>query len=523
MAAGCGGDGRKPAKRPNVLLVSLDTVRADHLSAYGYGRATSPHIDALAAQGVLFDDATSTTSWTLPAHLSLLTGLEISAHGVCDDRLWQQPGVEGAPFEVPFRGTFLPELLSAAGYATAGFYTWKYLEPRFGFGPGFDVYERLGLSVYSHPEWSKRFEALRAAGAEEELRAWMAESPELFDDQRPTAGEAVDAALAWLAGRNPEQPFFLFLHLFDAHDDYVPPPPFDRRFTDPAYAGPINGRHVTSPDSPVRADMAAADLAQLIALYDGELAWVDSQVGRVLDRLGELGLRDDTLVVLTSDHGEEFFEHGGKTHRGQLYQESVHVPLVLAWPAGLPAGRRVEGPVGIVDVLPTVCALAGVSPPRALSGRDLSGLARGDEGNTPTDYLTELLVFPPGQDAPLRQIGLRYGARHALLRRAPGEEPRWEGYDLGENPREAGAGQLAPAGSPTRQGLEERLEAARTRIRTVRDGAFPRGKQAVPLTAAESAELQKMGYAGAGAGGGTGSAGAGTGRLCLDGCIWPDR
>jgi len=503
-------------------LISLDTLRADHLSAYGYERETSPNIDALAESGVLFERAVSTTSWTLPSHLSMLTGLSISAHGVCDDRLWQATGPDGGPLSIPFRGTFLPELLKGVGYRTAGFYTWKYLEPRFGFGPGFDTYERLGYSVFSHPEWSRRFDALRAAGKTDELKQWMAESPELFDEQRPTAGEAVDAALAWLdeaapAAANEDEPFFLFLHLFDIHDGYVPPPPFDAKFTDPSYAGPVTGRKVTTPDSPVRPDMAAADLAQLVALYDGEIAWVDSQVGRVLDRLRELGVADDTLVVLTSDHGEEFFEHGAKTHRAQLYAESVHVPLIVAWPAGLAGGRRVDGTVGIVDVLPTVAGLAGVPAPKGLSGRDLSGVARGDE-NAPTDYLTELVVFPPGDGAaPLFHLGLWTGDEHALVHSGGGAATRIETFDLASNPSEVGAGAAVPAGSEAAREIAGRLDVLRARTRASREKAPPRGGTAEPLSAEDLAELAAMGYT---HGDGEAAAvGDGT-RLCLDGCVW---
>jgi arylsulfatase A-like enzyme len=519
LAAACGGGAgpdAPPAARPNVILISLDTLRADHLSAYGYERETSPHIDALAARGVLFEDAVSTTSWTLPAHLSMLTGLSISAHGVCDDRLWQATGPDGEPLEIPLRGTFLPELLQAAGYRTAGFYTWKYLEPRFGFGPGFDTYARLGHSVFSHPELSQRFEALRAAGKAEELKAWMAESPELFDEQRPTSGEAVDAALAWLDARDGDAPFFLFLHLFDVHDGYVPPPPFDARFTDPGYAGPITGRKVTAPDSPVRPDMDPADLVQLVALYDGEIAWVDSQVGRVLDRLRELGIAEDTLVVLTSDHGEEFFEHGAKTHRAQLYKESVHVPLIVAWPGGLPAGRRVAGPVGIVDVAPTIAGLAGIPVPRGLTGRDLSAVARGAE-NPPVDYLTELFVFPEGDaPGPLHHLGLWFGARHALLRSDTGGRTM-EAFDLGRDPRERGPGAPVPEGSEAARELEQRLEVIRARTRASRAAAPPRGGTAEPLTGADLEELAKMGYVHGE--GGTAATGDPE-RLCLDGCVW---
>ncbi|MEM7306699.1 MAG: sulfatase [Planctomycetota bacterium] len=520
--AGCGGGSEEPSARPNVLLISLDTLRADHLGAYGYGRDTSPRIDALAASGTLFEDAVSTTSWTLPSHLSMLTGLAISAHGVCDDRLWQVAGTEGAPDEVPLRGTFLPELLQASGYRTAGFYTWKYLEPRFGFGPGFETYERVGHSVFSHPEWSKRFEALRAAGKIDEIQRWRDENPALFDEQRPTAGEAVDRALAWLdgtAGGDAEEPFFLFVHLFDIHDGYVPPPPFDARFTDPDYRGPITGRKVTTPDSPVRPDMASADLAQLIALYDGEIAWVDSQVGRLLDRLDALGLREDTLVVLTSDHGEEFFEHGAKTHRAQLHRESVHVPLIVSWPGRVAADQRIAGPAGIVDILPTVCGLAGVAAPPTLSGRDLSEVARGEADHVPADYTTQLVVFPPGASAPDRHVGLWFEDRHALTVRSPGGALSIELFDLARDPTGAGRGESVPAGSEAARSLGQRLELSRARLEAARSGAPPRGGASTPLSPEEIAELQKMGYTGieSGTPGATRSD-----RLCIDGCVWPD-
>ena len=167
--------------------------------------------------------AVSAEFWRLPAHVSMLTGLDVSAHGMCDDRLLDLAAQQGEP--LPLHGTFLAELLSARGYETGGFYSWIYLEPRFGFDAGFDVYERVGETVYTHPEWKVRFEELRArkaagdAAAAEDLEAWLAESPELFDMQRPTSGEAVDQSIAWLDARRGEAPWFLFVHLFDVHDD----------------------------------------------------------------------------------------------------------------------------------------------------------------------------------------------------------------------------------------------------------------------------------------------------------------
>jgi arylsulfatase A-like enzyme len=530
LAAAC-GPAPATAPRPNVVLVSIDTLRADHLSAYGYARETSPRIDALAREGVLFEEALSTTSWTLPAHLSLLTGLAISAHGVCDDRLWQLPPEAEALSESPLHGTFLSEVLQRAGYRTAGFHTWKYLEERFGFGPGFDVYERIGHSVYSHPELGPRFERLRAAGDQAAIRAWMAAEPELFDDHRPTAGEAVDRALAWLSEQVSEQalerardqeaaPFFLFLHLFDVHEDYVPPPPFDRRF-DPEYTGPIDGRKVSSPGSPVHAGMAPRDLEHLIALYDGEIAWVDSQVGRLLDALAQAGVARDTLLVLTSDHGEEFFEHGAKTHRQQLHRESVHVPLILRWPAGLPAGERVQGPVGIIDVAPPVYGLLGLAPPAGLSGTDLAGVARGSAENGARTYLSELYLFGDGW-TPERRLGLHRGAEHALLRTAPGGATELTRFDRALDPLERGPGERLALDSPTARELSARLQALRAELAQQRALSLRRGAELLPLDAEERDELGDMGYAGAS----EDDAPAGVSareRLCLDGCVWPDR
>jgi arylsulfatase A-like enzyme len=521
----CGGGARDAAPRPDVVLISIDTLRADHLGCYGYARETSPHIDRLASQGVLFEDAVSTTSWTLPAHLSMLTGLAISAHGVCDDRLWQLP--EDELGVSPLRGTFLSEVLQRAGYRTAGFYSWKYLEERFGFGPGFDRYERVGHSVYSHPELGPRFEAMRKAGDTDGIRAWMEREPELFDDQRPTSGEAVDRALAWIGerraarARGEDAPFFLFLHLFDVHDEYVPPAPWDTRF-DPDYDGPIDGRHVSSPSSPVHAGMPKRDLEHLIALYDGEIGWVDSQVGRLLDELERAGASQDTLVILTADHGEEFFEHGAKTHRQNLHRESVHVPLIARWPAALPAGRRIAGPTGLVDVAPTVYGLLGLEPPAGMSGANLARVARGEEPNGARTYLTELYLFrDEDRGTPERRIGLHAGNEHVLLRIRPDGALEALRYDRAVDPPETGApARLAPD-SPAARAISERMQALRSELVAQRGRSEARDETLRPMSERELMELEGAGYAGSSEVGASGA--ADRGRLCIDGCVWPDR
>lgn len=514
--AACGSDPR-PDRAPNLVLVSIDTLRADHLSCYGYERETSPNIDALAAAGVRCERAYSPTSWTLPAHLSLLSGLAISVHGMCDERLLEVVARPGPPDELPLRGTFLAEVLSRRDYATAGFYTWKYLEPQFGFGSGFDVWQREGHSIYSHPDYAARARRARTSGDAAALNALREEVPHLFDDQRPTSGEAMDSALAWIDG-HADQPFFLFLHLFDVHDDYRPPGEYATRF-DPDYTGTFDGRGISSRNSAFRADMPRRDFEHALALYDGEIAWVDEQIGRLLERLDALDLAEDTLVVLTSDHGEEFFEHGNKTHRTQLFRESVEVPLIFRWPGKLPEGHVVRGTTGIVDVAPTVYGLFGIDGPAALTGADLSPALRGERENASRPYLTELLVFTEGW-APQKHVGLHWDDQHALLRTDPGFPARATTFDLTENPREEGRGRPLDLASDEGLTLLERIDALRRLYTAQRARALPRGVEARALTEDEWAELTSVGYGGAS----EGDVEAGDdARLAMDGSLFPDE
>lgn len=508
VVAACAPPG--PAQ-PNVLLVSIDTLRADHLHCYGYERETSPALDRLSAEGVLFERALATSSWTLPSHISMLTGLPVSAHGVCDDRLWTLTGPDGELLPVPLKGRFVSESLVASGYRTAGLYTWKYLEPQFGFGPGFETWERLGHTFYSHPEVGPRFEALQLAGDAEGMRALAGEFPELFDDRRPSSAETVDRAIEWLEERERSRPFFLFVHLFDVHDPYTPPAPYDTLF-DPDYRGAIDGRRVTSPDSPVRGDMPARDLAHLVALYDGEIAWVDSQVGRLIERLDALDLAEETLVIVTSDHGEEFFEHGHKTHRRQLYMESVHVPMILRWPGRLPAGERVAAPVGLADLSPTILAAAGL-PPGPTFGRDLVPLALDPESAPPRTVVSELQLFD-GQPAPERHLGLLRDDGYALMRARGRSDWEAETFDLARNPSGAGRGAAPPdarsQGPPAE--LREALSALRAWLPA-------RAEQLPELSEHDLRQLAAMGYSGDR----TTTPGAERERLCLDGCVFPDE
>jgi len=318
------------ARGYNVVLISIDSLRADHLSAYGYGRPTSPTIDAMARNGVLFENCSSTTSWTLPSHMSLLTGRSLLGHGVvADDRALSA--------SVPT----LAEAFADAGYATHAIVSAPYVNSRYGFARGFDEYD--DKTIYF-------------ATNEESYRS-------------VTAPKLQETATRWLEA-NAQKPFFLFLHYWDVHYDYAPGPPYDTMF-DPDYRGTVTGENFYF-DNKIRAGMDPRDLEHLIALYDGEIRLVDDHLAKLRADLARLGIAGKTLIVVTADHGDEFFEHGNKGHHRTLYEEVIAVPLVIEAPGVQAVQRRVAGETSIIDIAPTVLSLTGLSTPAGMEGRDLS-------------------------------------------------------------------------------------------------------------------------------------------------------
>ena len=306
---------------PNIVLISIDSLRADHLHSYGYPRATSPNLDALAAEGTSFETVISPTSWTLPAHMTLLTSLPPEKHGVITNQFRLSSSVET-----------LPQRLQRSGYATAGFVSATYLDGLFGFSRGFDTYDDYSL--------------LRVAG-DKSRRA-------------VTSRMVADRAIDWLQHRSSSpQPFFLFLHFFDVHYDYNPPAPYATMF-DGGYRGRATGDLAY-----VKTSVPPRDVDHVVALYDGEIAWVDANIGRVLATLRALGFEDNTIVAVTADHGEEFLDHGQSGHFKTLYDEVLRVPLIVRYPGHVAAGRRVAGQVRLMDVGPTLFALAGVRMARS--------------------------------------------------------------------------------------------------------------------------------------------------------------
>ena len=325
-AAACTSTPPAPPKR--VVLVSIDTLQPEHLGCYGYDRPTSPHLDAVAKAGVLFERATSTAPWTLPGHASMLTGLYPSRSGLRDHDVTLPEGV-----------ATLASTLAAAGFATAAVVNSHNLTPTFGLNRGFAQYEYVREEV----------------GRREPTRA------------------IVDQAIAWLQEHRDER-FFLFVHSYDVHSDYKSLPQYEQQFVRP-YDGPADG--TTAQMSAVRTGHGtfdAADVRHLIDLYDAGIRQFDDELARLLAALGD---RDDTLLVVTSDHGEEFLEHGGLLHGRTQYEEVVRVPLIVRGP-GVPAGLRVGTTVSLIDVMPTILAAVGVPAPAGLDGVDLAPIWRGN-------------------------------------------------------------------------------------------------------------------------------------------------
>ncbi len=439
------GDGTlPPVEAPDIVLVSVDSLRPDHLGCYGYAKPTSPRIDSLARGGVRCDAAVSTTSWTLPAHAAMLTGLFDTTHGVTDNGL-----------QLPDEVRTLPEALRDAGYRTAGFFGGPYLDPTYGFAQGFDHYESCM-------------------------------SPEVADSHQDVTGpRTVAAVAAWLdnAGSTDDpRPLFLFIHLWDVHYDYRPPKEYVDRF-DPGYEGAFDGSDFLR-NPAVDPQMSPRDFTHLLALYDGEIRFTDDVLGRILDGLDRRKRLAKALVIVTADHGEEFFEHGNKGHQRSLFDEVVRVPWIVCWPGHLPAGQSVDEQVRLVDLMPTVLGLAGVrsgteaGPP--MDGRDVAPLLRG-ERMAPAPALLELLVDEN------EVLGVRTDRTKALTWPKAGVSLR---YDLRLDPREEAPIPL----DPTRDGnvqreLDRAVEAA---------AAVRAGSRARPITI--GADLKKrlgaLGYTG---------------------------
>ncbi|MBI5363833.1 MAG: sulfatase [Planctomycetes bacterium] len=350
--------------RPNVLFVSVDTLRADHVSCYGYPRATTPHVDALAAQGVLFEQAIAQAPWTLPSYGSVFTGLLPGRHaaGLIRERQFKYGTDDPCSLEGPNGKSnplragvpTLAQLFGDAGWRTIEFSNNSFLNPAYGLDRGF---QRLVSYQYN------------ALAGVELARQWIAEQ---------------------------DRPWFCFLHVMDPHMPYAPPAPWDTRFRAQGIAdmpgwppGFQEVRKLTQTEGWHDGEFIQA----MTDFYDGDIAFADDQIGRLLAELETKGVLKNTIVVFHSDHGEELWDHGGFEHGHALHAELLHVPLILRFDGKLPRGVRVASRVRAFDLFPTLLELAGLAVPVGIDAESLMPAIRATAPLAPRDVTAEFLLY----------------------------------------------------------------------------------------------------------------------------------
>ncbi|MCC7353654.1 MAG: sulfatase, partial [Anaerolineae bacterium] len=335
------------SKAPNVLLVVLDTLRADHLSSYGYARPTTLNLDRLAQQGVLFEKAYATAAWTLPSHATLFTGRYGYEH---------RAGVKPLDTRYPT----LAEALYLQGYATAGFSANSYyVTPATGLKRGFEHF-----AVYYHSVTDMVARTFYGDFLLDRL-------PLLGYYDRPgrkRAAEVNREFLSWV-GKKQDAPFFAFLNYFEVHDPYLAPPPYQTRFTDQPTRGNRINTVLYPHDFTGGRPFSPQEIQAEIDGYDASLVYLDAELGNLFDRLAALGVLDNTVVIITSDHGEAFSTHGLFGHGNSMYRELLHVPLIIRYPRALPGGLQVPDVVSLQALPATVMDLIGRGAEQPFPGR----------------------------------------------------------------------------------------------------------------------------------------------------------
>jgi len=328
---------RKTKNAKNVILITVSTLRADHAGCLGYKKDTTPNLDKFGSENILFTNAFAASSWAMPAHGSILTSLYPGVHGAThiDKKL------------APEHRT-LAEILADNGYCTVGFCCNPQLSSELGFAQGFELYDDYSVSMM--------------------LQSMAFESQELIDINKKRTNDLInDAAIRWLQN-NTHKPFFMLLHYYDNHWDYLPPAPYDKLY-DPNYDGPIDGTNIAR--EPLFSNVPGQrDIEHIVSLYDGEIRQSDNDLGEMLAVLKEKGLFENSIIIIIGDHGEQFYEHGHTSHHG-IYDELIHVPLAISIPAAKTRGQRINSLVSQVDILPTILDYLGIPIPEKCRGKSL--------------------------------------------------------------------------------------------------------------------------------------------------------
>jgi arylsulfatase A-like enzyme len=392
-----------PDQRNNVVLVTLDTVRADQLGVYGNPLVKTPWLDKVASEGARFDMHFIQEPQTNPSHASMFTGMYPSSSGV---RIHMVD-------KLPSNLDTLATIFSAAGYSTAGLYSWMSFDPQYcEFQRGFQLYQNVSGDM---PKALNNGVVRRAAADFRVAEQYIAVAKQVSDatgvqqemewKNKGRADVTTDAAIAQLQVM--QQPFFLWVHYFDPHYPYIPPAPYDTLY-DPGYEGKLTfdidtiqniekGKIQPSPD----------DVKRLMSLYQGEVSFLDSHLGRLFAALDQLGLSDNTLLTVTADHGESFGEHStfkedtDYFHPHDMYNTEQHTPLLMRFPGHIKPGTVVQAPSQAVDLFPTLLDYANLPSPGQNQGSSLvqlvdgsdSGATRAAFGAMP-DYVFSSIVVP---------------------------------------------------------------------------------------------------------------------------------
>ncbi len=379
-------ESKKPPFR-NVIVIAVDTLNAHHLGAYGAKNSPSPNIDSLADKGVLFERAYSAAPWTKPAFASMFTSLYPSEHGVTAfDRI------------LPEEKFTLAELFRSKGFATAGVISHILIQPQFGYAQGFDYYELVPFKGNIHS-------AITSLSVTDMATKWL-------DNQRAKSDE----------------PFFMFLHYFDPHNNYYHHKKFDKTSW---YKGPIKSGMDFRELKALIPVMTPDDVSALRGFYDEEISFTDFSVGLLIKYLEENGLAEDTLIVLTADHGEELTERGYIGHTRTLYDELIRVPFIFYLPGKL-SNSRIKDPVSTMDLLPTMMGFLGESSSAELGGRDLSKLLLGKESLLQAKPIFSEVDYKAGQITS-HKLGLVEGDFKIVLDK---DLNSFELFDLVKDPEE---------------------------------------------------------------------------------------
>ena len=410
----------------NVLFLVMDTVRADHLSLHGYKRETTPNLKRVASRGVRFDQAQATAPWTLPSHASMFTGLWPHQTGVSEHR----PLDEGC--------RTVAEFLSRRGYLTAGFVANTYFcNSWYGLAQGFSHYE----DFYDEDLVVSVHETLRSSSLGRGM-VRLARRRLESGRGRKTAADINEDFLDWLSDQEGGRPFFAFLNYFDAHSPYILPVGHDRHFGRVA-GTPAELALLQDWENRPKRDVPEGDVTLASDAYDDCIGYLDSQIGKLMVELKRRGLLDNTLVVITSDHGEELGEHGLIGHGRSLYSQELHVPLVILPPGGSGAGRVVTEPVSLRDLPATFVDLLGYSGDSPFPGKSLARYWKpgsGQDNSSPSAAYSEVALRDTVSKNPARAPAWRgpmqslIAEGKAYIRNADG---RAELYDILSDPAES--------------------------------------------------------------------------------------